>query len=204
MGRLGRTGRVVGLAGMVGVMVAVGLGGAVGMVAGVGAGYASYRLLAGAEPRDVRARRARLRADLPVAVDLLAACLTAGRGPADATAAVAGALSGPLGDRLNTVAESLRLGAEPGVAWGALGADPELGGLARTMTRAARTGAPPVAALDRLAEEQRVLQRNRAAAAAQRAGVLAVIPLGLCFLPAFILIGIVPLAAGLLPTGLTP
>ncbi|MQA93839.1 MAG: type II secretion protein F [Streptosporangiales bacterium] len=195
---------MVAKAGAVGLLVAVALGGATGAVAGIGVGYASFRLLANAEPKEVRARRARLRADLPVAIDLLAACLLAGRGPAEATAAVAAALPGPLGDRLRTVAESLLLGAEPEAAWSALAADPELAGLARTIVRAARTGAPPAAALDRLAEEQRALQRTRASAAAQRAGVLAVIPLGLCFLPAFVLIGIVPLAAGLLPTGMAP
>jgi hypothetical protein len=37
----------------------------------------------------------------------------------------------------------------------------------------------------------------RAVARSQRVGVLVVAPLGLCFLPAFVLIGVVPLAAGL-------
>ena len=35
-------------------------------------------------------------------------------------------------------------------------------------------------------------------AAARRASVAAVLPLGLCFLPAFVLAGVVPLVAGLL------
>ena len=38
---------------------------------------------------------------------------------------------------------------------------------------------------------------HRAAAAAERAGVLIAGPLGLCFLPAFICVGVVPVVIGL-------
>ena len=38
----------------------------------------------------------------------------------------------------------------------------------------------------------------RVDAAAQRAGVLVVLPLGLCFLPAFVLVGVVPILLGVL------
>lgn len=48
-----------------------------------------------------------------------------------------------------------------------------------------------------LAEESRHDAAHSASAAAERAGVLIAGPLGLCFLPAFICLGIVPVVAGL-------
>jgi pilus assembly protein TadC len=47
-----------------------------------------------------------------------------------------------------------------------------------------------------VADEQRRVRRWQAEAAARKAGVLAVAPLVLCFLPAFILIGVVPVIVG--------
>ena len=52
-------------------------------------------------------------------------------------------------------------------------------------------------AVVRLAEQAREGARVRGQQAAERAGVLAVGPLGLCFLPAFVLLGVVPVVAGL-------
>jgi pilus assembly protein TadC len=53
-------------------------------------------------------------------------------------------------------------------------------------------------ALSRLAEDLRADRLVRAEAAARRAGVLIVLPLGLCFLPAFLLAGIVPVIVAVL------
>jgi hypothetical protein len=65
------------------------------------------------------------------------------------------------------------------------------------MTRAATTGVPPVAAVTRLAGEYRAAGAREAAARARRASVLATAPLGLCFLPAFLAVGVVPVVIGL-------
>lgn len=48
-----------------------------------------------------------------------------------------------------------------------------------------------------LAEQSRQEAAHSAVAAAERAGVLIAGPLGLCFLPAFVCLGIVPVVAGL-------
>jgi pilus assembly protein TadC len=48
-----------------------------------------------------------------------------------------------------------------------------------------------------LATEVRATALDAAEAAAQRAGVLITAPLGLCFLPAFVCLGIAPIVAGL-------
>ncbi|MDA0566497.1 type II secretion system F family protein [Streptomonospora sp. S1-112] len=142
-------------------------------------------------------------AGLPIAVDLLVAGLRAGGAMADVLAAVSDAIGGgPVGRAFGQAAEQVRLGADPGAAWcGAadgVGHPPEFGAVGRALARAARTGAPVADILERQAAEIRDSVRSRALARAQRLGVLAVAPLGLCFLPAFVLIGVVPLAAGLL------
>ena len=65
------------------------------------------------------------------------------------------------------------------------------------MSRAAVGGAPVAAAVQQVAEDARREAAAAAERAARRAGVLAVGPLGLCFLPAFLLLGVVPAVIGL-------
>jgi Flp pilus assembly protein TadB len=151
------------------------------------------------EPAAAVRRRERVVADLPVALDLLAACLTAGSPLPDATAAVARAVGGPLGTDLDAVVAVLRLGGPPAAAWSTL-ATPELAGVARTLARAAETGASLATAIAEAAREQREQAQFAAEERARGAGVYAVAPLGLCFLPAFVLVGVVPVVAGLLGT----
>lgn len=137
------------------------------------------------------------RTELSLAADLLGACLAAGAEPRSAAHAVGASLGGPLGDRLTAVASELRLGGDPALAWGRLAKLPGADGLARCMERAAVAGAPALVAMDRLSEDCRAECRRTAMARARRAGVLATAPLGLCFLPAFLLVGVVPVLLGL-------
>ncbi|GAB3494481.1 type II secretion system F family protein [Nocardiopsis coralliicola] len=137
-------------------------------------------------------------AGLPLAVDLLAAGVRAGGETTAVLSALAPSVGGPLGALLSEVADRQRLGEAPGRAWAAVGGPPEVAAVGRTLDRAAQTGAPVADLLDRHAEEAREQARVRAAARAQRAAVLVVAPLGLCFLPAFVLIGVLPLVAGLI------
>ena len=155
------------------------------------------RWLGRLEPAAVRADRRQLSADLPLAVDLLAACLAAGAAPSLGLASVAEAVGGPVGHHLERVATALRLGADPVAAWGPLTAHPALGPLARTVVRSLDTGAPMGPTLDRAARDLRARRRARASAAARSVAVHAVAPLGLCFLPAFVLLGIVPTVWGM-------
>jgi pilus assembly protein TadC len=137
-------------------------------------------------------------ADLPLALDLLAACLVGGATTAAAVRAVAVALPGPCGARLARVGAALGVGWPPAEAWRALGEGPgPAGAAARALTRSAEGGAPVAASVLRVAEDARRESAGRAERAARRAGVLAVGPLGLCFLPAFLLLGIVPAIVGL-------
>lgn len=56
-------------------------------------------------------------------------------------------------------------------------------------------GAAPIPLLDRAARTFRLTRQRRAKEAAARLGAKLVLPLGLCFLPAFILLGVVPVVA---------
>lgn len=134
---------------------------------------------------------------LPLAADLLAACLSAGAGPREAAEAVGDSLGGPVGERLVHVAAQLRLGSEPAQAWGRFGEIPGAAGLARCLERAGSSGAPSAEPVSRLAEGLRAARSRTAASRAQRAQVLITAPVGLCFLPAFLAIGVAPVVIGL-------
>jgi Flp pilus assembly protein TadB len=151
-----------------------------------------------------RRRREQLEAGLPLAVDLLAACLAAGQDPGTAVVEVADALEGPLHDELAGVATRLRLGADPVAVWREVAQRPQLGRLGRCVVRAVDSGASVAEAMVRLAEDQRRDARTRVEAGARSVGVKAALPLGLCMLPAFVLVGVVPLVVGSLSALLTP
>jgi Flp pilus assembly protein TadB len=171
--------------------------GAAGPAVGVVAAGVVWLVLGRAETPAQRARRVRVRVELPHVVGLLAAAVRGGLPPADALALVCVALPGPATDSLATLPPRIALGVEPAEAWRALEADPGLAPLGRTLARSARTGEPIADALDRLGVELAARARADAEDAARRVGVRAAVPLGLCLLPAFLLIGIVPVVAGL-------
>ncbi|RQW98383.1 type II secretion system F family protein [Micromonospora globispora] len=185
-------------AGLAGVAVIVVIGGWPGLLAGALAAVAADRLLRRIEPRALRDRRLRETADLPLAADLLAAALRAGAPVDRSVLAVAEALAGPLADRLGRVGRTLLLGGEPAEAWSHLLAVAGADRLVAAALRSASSGAALAGALTRLADDLRADRSTAAEAAARRAGVLIVLPLGLCFLPAFILAGLVPVIVAVL------
>jgi type II secretion system (T2SS) protein F len=111
---------------------------------------------------------------------------------------VAAALPGPASRRLAEAVPRLRLGVDPAQVWAGLATDAALGPLGRALARAHRTGAPVVPAVERLSEELARAARAEVEDRARAVGVKAAVPLGLCLLPAFVLIGIVPVVAALL------
>lgn len=183
---------------LAGVGAATVVGGPAALPVGAVATVVAWVVITRAEPPEVRRRAEQVRRDLPALVTLLAAALRSGAPPDDALASVAAALPGPAADRLSTVASRLRLGDDPVAAWAELAADPELAPLGRALSRAQVTGAPVVGAVDRLADDLARSARATVEDQARAVGVKAAVPLGLCLLPSFVLIGIVPLVAGLL------
>ncbi|MFG3140890.1 type II secretion system F family protein [Streptomyces sp. NPDC048211] len=134
---------------------------------------------------------------LPLAADLLAACISAGAGPREAAEAVGASLGGCVGEQLARTAAEIRLGGDPAVAWGRFGEIPGAAALARCLYRAGATGAPAAEPVSRLAEAMRAERASAAVARAQRAAVLITAPVGLCFLPAFLTVGVAPVVIGL-------
>ncbi|MFF0304634.1 type II secretion system F family protein [Streptomyces sp. NPDC004562] len=134
---------------------------------------------------------------LPLAADLLAACIAAGASPVVAAQAVGEALGGPVGDALARGAAECRLGGEPGDAWRRLASMPGAAALARLLERAGVSGLPAAGPVARLAAEARADWTRAATERARRAAVMVTAPVGLCFLPAFIAVGVAPVVIGL-------
>jgi pilus assembly protein TadC len=135
-------------------------------------------------------------AEVPAALDVLAACLAAGSTVEHALAGVAEAFGGPTGRTLTAVAALSSWGAPVETAWAGCLDEPAWAAVARAVIRASHSGAALTDVLTHQAIDCRRALRASAAAVAQRAGVRAVLPLGLCFLPAFVLAGVVPVVAG--------
>jgi pilus assembly protein TadC len=189
---------VVAGAAATGAATAVVLGGWIGAATGTALAVLVWWLARRwREPGQRRLRRAAER-DLPILVDLLAAALRSGTPPARAAEVVGAAIDGPVGRRLVRVGTALRVGARPEEAWAVLAAVPDAGRIARAAVRSADSGAALTGALARLADDLRAARAARAEAAAHRLGVLVVLPLGLCFLPAFLLTGVVPVVVAVL------
>ncbi|MFD9000918.1 type II secretion system F family protein [Streptomyces sp. NPDC059582] len=134
---------------------------------------------------------------LPLAAELLGACIEAGAGPVIAAQAAGEALGGPVGDALARGAAEVRLGGEPCEAWRRLAAIPGAGSLAGLLERADVSGLPAAGPAARLAADARADRARDATARARRAAVMVTAPVGLCFLPAFIAVGVLPVVIGL-------
>ncbi|WP_433054812.1 type II secretion system F family protein [Dactylosporangium sp. CS-033363] len=179
-------------ASLAGVGIALAVGGVAGVLIGLGVAAGCVVLFGRLEPAHVRRERATARSDLPFAADLLAAALRAGAPPDRAALAVGEVLGGPVGERLVRAGRALRLGATPEIAWGHLGDLPGGARFARAATRSAEHGLALTRTLDRQASDLRAARAAAAAAAVRRVGVLAIVPVAVCFLPAFVLAGVVP------------
>jgi pilus assembly protein TadC len=136
-------------------------------------------------------------------LDVLALCLAAGMAVPNAAAATARSAPPQLARVLRRGADLLALGADAATAWSAPpgrragSVDPQTDALLRLARRSASSGAALAQGVAELSTQCRHDASHAATAAAERAGVLIAGPLGVCFLPAFVCLGIVPVVAGL-------
>jgi Flp pilus assembly protein TadB len=172
------------------------VGGPAGILLCVVAAAACWWATGRMEPPAVRRRREQVAAGVPHAVDLLAACLAVGLSPGAALEQVTAALGPPVSDELSEVVSRLRMGVDPVTVWRDLAGHPQLGGLGRSVARAVESGASVAEAMQRLADDLRRQGRAEVESRARAVGVKAAVPLGVCLLPAFVLVGVVPLVAG--------
>lgn len=156
----------------------------------------------GADEAGARARSdaGSTRTVVPVAevagvIDLLALTLRGGVGLVEAMEAVATRVGGPLGLHLQTVAAARRWGVDDATAWASIPSAWQPA--ARALRMAATAGVPPADLLVRAAQEVRRAEQQRLEVATATLGVRIVLPLGLVFLPAFVLTTVVPIVLAL-------
>ena len=145
------------------------------------------------------------------AIDLLAVCLRGGMATSAALGSVAAVLTGVVEGTAGRggashpdasvvfagVAAATELGSEPATAWRPWVEHAVYGQLARALIVTGESGSAVAARLESVAKQLRIAGGYRATARAQRAGVALMAPLGLCFLPAFVCLGVVPVVVGI-------
>lgn len=149
------------------------------------------------QPQD-RRREHHLRAQFPEAVDLLRYGLDAGLPLRTVVARVADLLPAPSCELLGRVVGHVATGHSDAQAWRAVSDDPVWGDVARDLARGVESGAAMSRLLAVTGDQAR---RDNAAELQRRArsvGVHSVLPLVVCYLPAFLLVGVVPIIASTL------
>ncbi|MDQ4047706.1 MAG: type II secretion system F family protein [Actinomycetota bacterium] len=140
--------------------------------------------------------------DPAMMLELVAAMLDAGSGIGRSLELVAATASPDYQSSLRPVVAALTIGADWETSWrGSEGHSAGILALRDALGFAALTGAPSSAIL--YAQAARI-RRERYRAAEKRAASLSVklvVPLGLCSLPAFICLGVVPVLLALVPSG---
>ncbi len=188
----------------VGVLTGSILGALTGLL-GLGLAFAGRRWTAAlvhrAEVESVASNGAEQTSNMPpvdtaLVLELLAAQLRAGLAPLAALGTLAEALNSR---PLHTVCQRLQMGSGWGSSWSGSAAG-TFGELRDALAPAYTGGAPSTALLLSLADAHRLSERRAAERAAGKLSVALVVPLGLCSLPAFICLGIVPILISLLPT----
>lgn len=144
------------------------------------------RAVRGAPPGEV---------ELAVVLDLLDAASAGGAGLPRVLQAVGAAVGGERGRVLDRASRALLLGAPWPEAWP--GDQAGLARVADALRPAWEDGVPVSRLLRTAAQDARRERAARATAAAARLGTRLVLPLGLCHLPAFVLVGIVPVLASM-------
>ncbi len=196
--RTGRGGVPALLAALVaGLGVWAVVGGPMGVLLGVGCVVAIPRAASRLESRTARTQREQLERQAPLLADLMGAILASGAPMRFALAAAGEAIGSPMADAVRPVVAALDLGADPTTAWSSVAGVPALEPVAAAVIRSAESGAPTSTVLARIAEDMRRERQSAVEVAARSAGVRAVAPLAACFLPAFLLTGVVPVVAAL-------
>lgn len=159
-------------------------------------------LLGRVEPLAARRRRQLLVLHTPQALELMASCLAAGLPVRGACAVVVDAFDGPVGEDLGRVRASTDLGVSDADAWLELADHPQLGPAAADLARSVESGTLLVTTLRHHAVQARGRREAALTVVARSVGVRSVLPLMTCFIPAFLLLGVVPTVASALARAL--
>lgn len=135
--------------------------------------------------------------DIAADVELFAACLRAGVGVTRAVGAVADAAGPGSRETWLLVGSLLAVGVSPERAWAPTEGIEGLQDVATLVVLSEQSGAAIAGGCERIVDSLRADSAAHATAGAERAGVLIALPLALCFLPAFIVLGLVPVVISL-------
>ncbi|TLP73112.1 type II secretion system F family protein [Nesterenkonia sphaerica] len=139
-------------------------------------------------------------AECDLLLDLTAGLLSAGVGIEAALDRLAAVV--PDAQPLAGVHRRLIAGAPWAQAAEAVDEHPQLHTYCEHLSFAYATGAPSARMLQAAAGQVRSQARNAAATEAEKLSVKMLLPLAVCFLPAFVLLGVVPVVASMLPEAL--
>jgi pilus assembly protein TadC len=193
----GRTGNASDLAAIsLAVGVAVLLASPVGVAVAVAAGLTARAALQRLHNSDTSQREALAR-QAPDAIDCLASCLVAGAPLWSAIRVVAVAFEEPVRGLWTRAADRQALGSPPEEIFAEWLRDPLLAPVGRLLVRSAESGGSLAISLIAAATRLRDQRAEELEVRAQAVGVKAVAPLGLCFLPAFVLLAVVPIVGSL-------
>lgn len=183
--------------GVAGLALLLLVGGVVGVVGAVMTVVGVPRLARRMESAKTRERRERLERQGALTAELLAATLASGAPMLPALESVRLAVGEPMSGALRPVVVAIHLGADPRSAWSTVDDVEVLRPVAEAVSRSLRSGAPLSTLLSRVAADMRRDRHRQVDVASRTAGVRAVAPLAACFLPAFLLVGVVPVVASL-------
>ncbi len=180
-----------------GVLLTVGVD-ALGVGASVFAALLAFVVAGRLEGSVARREREALESQIDGVVELLAAALQSGAPLRVAVREVGAVAPEPSAAVLGRVAAQTDIGLSDAEAWAGLRGHTVWGPVARDLARSVDSGA---GIADLLLSHADDLRRDLGARAERRArtvGVRSVLPLMCCFLPAFILVGVVPIVMGTL------
>ncbi|SDD10289.1 type II secretion system F family protein [Auraticoccus monumenti] len=188
------------------VLLAVPVAGVVGLLVGgpwplagglaLLAAIAVVVVLGRIESPEHRRRREALLAAWPQTWELLACCVETGLPLSHACRAVAELPDNPAAEVLAGVVARIDVGMGQEEALLELREDPVVGRVVADLARGLRSGTGMTELLVEHAAEAREVHHAALQSAAKAVGVRSVLPLMLCYLPAFFLIGIVPVIGG--------
>lgn len=159
--------------------------------------------VSGGSPKKLRRTAAKASEEgienVPFLLELLGAALDAGVSVPRALQLVGSIAQGSIRDGLALVVAGLEIGATWEHAWERVDGHDGLAALHRGLSFAVATGAPTASLLYAEAGQMRRAVQRKAEQRAAALGVKLVLPLGLCALPAFICLGIVPVIVAMVP-----
>ena len=185
------------IAAFAGLAVATLMGSPVGIVLGFAAGLGLRWGFGRLGTEDHKARQDEILRQAPDAVDCLASCLAAGAPLWPAMRVVAEAFGEPVGGVLNRAVDRHDLGSSALETFSEFMQDTSLAQVGRVLVRSSESGAALADALIACAQRLREERGTQLEVKAKSVGVRVVAPLTLCFLPAFMLFGVVPIVGSL-------